>query len=99
MRSLEEIEKGFAYVRATGVIVSSCVPFEIDNAGVWWDLDTAEVDLLEELKYLESRHLILHHASSPNLIQLCDEGDPVRYGLTLTEPPSEPLRIVNGGKA
>lgn len=75
--TIEELEKTFAYEFATGTIDCNCFDVDLDSE-TWIDIDTCDkkVDLRDELRYLESRRLVKHHPTRPNLIQFCDEDEP-----------------------
>lgn len=73
------IEMSFAYEHAAGILESSCVMAEsageLENG--WYDLDTAEVELDDEIAYLESRSLLRRHPDHPSWAIVQDEGDPI----------------------
>lgn len=72
-------EMTFAYERAAGVIESECAlaqPAGEDEEG-WYDLDTSDDDLTDEVSYLDSRRLLQHHPEHPHWVILLDEGEPL----------------------
>ncbi len=73
---LRDLEKSFAFERASGVIESECIaePAGEDENG-WWDLDSTEMDLSQEVEYLESRSLLKHHPAHPNWVMIVDSED------------------------
>lgn len=74
---LRNIELCFAYERASGVIESSCIPALIEEDFTeWWDLESSEEDLADEVDYLTSRNLIEFHADHPRWARICDEDEP-----------------------
>jgi hypothetical protein len=74
---LRALESEFAYERAVGMIESSCLTVEEEDLNAWYDLDTGEVCLEDEVTYLDSRRLLLHHSEHPNWVKICDEGEPL----------------------
>ena len=77
-------EMGLAFELAAGVIESHCTAVELPeddddyDFNTWYDLDTASVEEIEqEVDYLDSRRLLLHHPSNPRWVSFCDEGEPI----------------------
>lgn len=72
-------EMTFAYERAVGVIESSCVTEETEGPESYYDLDSVDTgtDLEDEVEYLDSRKLLIHHPDHPRWVMICDEGEPV----------------------
>lgn len=75
---LVAIERCLAYECATGAIESECVRVSVESgeATVWFDVSTAACDLADELKYLQSRRLLMVHPSNPRWVSFCDEDEP-----------------------
>jgi len=75
------IEMTFAYERAVGIIESSCLVVEQADEfqDGWYDLDSVDtnIDIEDEVRYLDSRRLLLHHPEHPRWVVLCDEGEPI----------------------
>lgn len=70
MSDLRLIEMSFAFERASGAIESSCL-FEQD----WFDLESADEDLTDEIAYLESRQLLEHHPDHPSWVAIRNESE------------------------
>jgi hypothetical protein len=75
-------EMGFAYERAAGMIESHCTMEEHveDLENGWYDLGSSNIDLSDEVAYLESRRLIQRHPEHPAWVTIADEGDPYPAG-------------------
>lgn len=72
----ESLEQAYAYMFATGVIESSCVIERDDTGEPWFDLGTAEVDVTDEVKYLQARRLLRLHPTNPRWVSFCDDDEP-----------------------
>jgi hypothetical protein len=72
-------EMSFAYERATGMIENSCIKEEHEDAleNGWYDLASSDEDLTDEVAYLDSRRLLMRHPGNPQLVTICDEGEPL----------------------
>ena len=79
-KELREIELGFAYEMASGLIDVETfdVSLEhIDEVSDWRDLASADVDLGEAVDYLVSRNLIEFHPDNRNWVRILDEDEPI----------------------
>ncbi len=74
---LGSLERTFAYEQASGLISSCCVVEETDGLDQFYDLDSAEVDLSNEVAYLDSRRLLERHPEHPRWVMICDEDEPL----------------------
>lgn len=75
---LRTIEMTFAYERASSLIDMHCRTVDAgDGSGEYLDLETASADVDDEVAYLDSRRLLLHHERNPRWVSICDEGEPV----------------------
>lgn len=72
-------EMSFAYERASGAIESSCISQVHDDPleNGWYDLETADEDLDDEVAYLESRNLLQRHPEHRQWVVIQDEGEPI----------------------
>lgn len=80
---IRDVERSFAYEFAAGVIESSCTREQVEGDDYeYFDLDSAEscgepLDLGEEERYLDSRRLLVRHATNPRWVSICDEDEPL----------------------
>ena len=80
MSPMRLAEMSFAYERASGVIETHCPNVEVSGDDyTYYDLSNVEVgvDVDDEVAYLESRRLLLRHATYPHWVAICDEGEPI----------------------
>ena len=90
--NLLKMEQSLAYERAAGVIESHCVPSYRESLQTWYDLKTAELELDDEVAYLESRGLLVHDELRPSLVMICDETEPLGQ-----QAPPAPMVIDKAG--
>lgn len=73
------IEMTLAYERAAMAIENECVrelrEDRLDTG--WYDLESADSELDDEVAYLESRRLLERHPEHPEWVTICDEGEPL----------------------
>ncbi len=79
-RELRAIERGFAYLQASSVITSHCLFACSDGAMEFYDTRSADIDLTDEVKYLQSRRLLDLYPGKPHLVSVRDEGEPLPEG-------------------
>ena len=72
-----DVEMSFAYERAAGVIESHCTVAKRDGLEVWYDLDSADEDIWDEIDYLTFRRLLARDPEHPSWVNICDEGEPL----------------------
>lgn len=77
---LRELELCFAYECASGVIESSCVMAAEVGCMKFYNLRSAEVDVTDEVRYLQSRRLLDLHPDNPHWVSVRDEGEPLPEG-------------------
>lgn len=77
--SMRGFEMSFAYERAADAIKNECVRHDHADAleDGWFDLDSADEPLEDEVAYLESRRLLQRHPEYPEWVTICDEGEPL----------------------
>lgn len=79
MSDLRVIEMSLAYGQAAGIIQSSCIVAELAGEfdDGWYDLATSDVELSDEIAYLESRRLLQRHLERENWVIIRGEADPL----------------------
>lgn len=75
MTDLRAIERSLAYEQASQMVDSSCL-LRTAGSDTWIDLASAEIDLSDEVAYLEARGLLMRHGDHPEWVMVCDEGEP-----------------------
>ncbi len=82
VREFREMERSFAFEHCASVLDSHCMHYSVaDHIGVWLNLLSAEIDVTDEVKYLQQRGLLDIHSSLPGVVSVRDESE----GLALTE--------------
>ena len=77
---LRELELSFAYEHAAGTIETHCLVAEavvVVGGAPWLDLASRDIDLTDEVKYLQSRNLLEIHPVCRSWVRICDESEPL----------------------
>jgi hypothetical protein len=73
------VEMSLAYEHAADAIKCDCIKEEHEDQleDGWWDLASTDLDLTDEVAYLDSRRLLQRHVMHPDWVTICDEGEPL----------------------